>query len=127
MGLVALTVGCLALGAYMGRDLTGGAGLALSVGAAICLLGLNSARPTGAITHDHVSVRPWPTGSDRSPRATPARRAPRDTAPPPRTPARGREIPAPESRLQTLAGTVGPAQPRSAGRGVALGPGDVLL
>src|SRR3954464_3475706 len=51
MGLVALTVGCLALGAYMGRDLTGGAGLALSVGAVICLLGLGSARPTGAITH----------------------------------------------------------------------------
>ena len=48
-GLVALTVGCLALGAYMGRDLTGGAGIALSVGAAICLVGLNCARPTGAI------------------------------------------------------------------------------
>jgi hypothetical protein len=49
MGLVALTVGCLALGAYMGRDLTGGAGIALSVGAVICLVGLNSARPAGAI------------------------------------------------------------------------------
>jgi hypothetical protein len=48
-GLVALTVGCLALGAYMGRDLTGGAGIALSVGAVICLVGLNSARPAGAI------------------------------------------------------------------------------
>jgi hypothetical protein len=71
MGLVALTVGCLALGAYMGRDLTGGAGIALSVGAVICLVGLNSARPTGAITRDHASVRTWPTGSDRSPRATP--------------------------------------------------------
>src|SRR4051795_10509149 len=80
MGLVALTVGCLALGAYMGRDLTGGAGLALSVGAVICLLGLNSARPTGAITHDHASVRTWLTGSDRSPRATPARRAPPESA-----------------------------------------------
>lgn len=71
IGLVALTVGCLALGAYMGRDLTGGAGIALSVGAVICLVGLNSARPTGAITPDHASVRTWPTGSDRSPRATP--------------------------------------------------------
>lgn len=49
-GLVALTVGCMALGAYMGRDLTGGAGIALSVGAVICLVGLNSARPTGPIT-----------------------------------------------------------------------------
>jgi hypothetical protein len=80
MGLVALTVGCLALGAYMDRDLTGGAGLALSVGAVICLVGLNSARPTGAITHDHASVRTWLTGSDRSPRATPARRAPPESA-----------------------------------------------
>jgi hypothetical protein len=69
-GLVALTVGCLALGAYMGRDLTGGAGIALSVGAVICLVGLNSARPTGAIARDHASVRTWPTGSGRSPRAT---------------------------------------------------------
>jgi hypothetical protein len=49
MGLVALTVGCLALGAYMGRELTGGAGIALSVGAVICLVGLNSTQPTGAI------------------------------------------------------------------------------
>ena len=57
MGLVALTVGCLALGAYMGRDLTGGAGIALSVGAVICLVGLNSARPTGPIARDHASVR----------------------------------------------------------------------
>ena len=57
MGLVALTVGCLALSAYMGRDLTGGAGIALSVGAVICLVGLNSARPTGAITRDHASCR----------------------------------------------------------------------
>ena len=61
MGLVALTVGCLALGAYMGRDLTGGAGIALSVGAVICLVGLNSARPTGPIARDHASVRTWPS------------------------------------------------------------------
>ena len=47
MGLVALTVGCLALGAYMGRDLTGGAGIALSVDAVICLVGLNSASTAG--------------------------------------------------------------------------------
>src|SRR3954454_12890553 len=109
MGLVALTVGCLALGAYMGRDLTGGAGLALSVGAAICLLGLNSARPTGAITHDHVSVRPWPTGSDRSPRATPARRAPPESATRIAHRAGAARFRAPESWLQTLAGRVGPA------------------
>jgi hypothetical protein len=71
MGLVALTVGCLALGAYMRRDLTGGAGIALSVGAVICLVGLNSARPTGAITRDHAALRAWPAGRDRPPRATP--------------------------------------------------------
>ena len=50
IGLVALTVGCLALSAYMGRDLTGGAGIGLSVDAVICLVGLNSASTTGAIT-----------------------------------------------------------------------------
>jgi len=48
MGLVALTVGCLALGAYMRRDLTGGAAVALSVNAVICLVGLNSACADGA-------------------------------------------------------------------------------
>jgi hypothetical protein len=47
MGLVALTVGCLALGAYMGRDLTGGAAIALSVGAVTCVIGLNSASAGG--------------------------------------------------------------------------------
>ena len=30
MGLVALTVGCTALGAYIGRNLTGGTGILLS-------------------------------------------------------------------------------------------------
>jgi hypothetical protein len=51
IGLVALTVGCLALSAYMGRDLTGGAAIALSVDAVICRVGLNSASATGSITH----------------------------------------------------------------------------
>jgi hypothetical protein len=46
-GLVALTVGCLAISAYMGRDLTGGAVSPLSVDAVICLIGLNSASPEG--------------------------------------------------------------------------------
>jgi hypothetical protein len=35
-GLVALTVGCLALGTYIRRDLIGGPGIALSAGAVIC-------------------------------------------------------------------------------------------
>jgi hypothetical protein len=46
-GLVAVTVGCLALSAYMGRDLTGGAAIALSVDAVMCRVGLNSASPDG--------------------------------------------------------------------------------
>jgi modulator of FtsH protease len=47
MGLVALTVGCLALGGYIGRDLTGGAGIAFFVGAFICIIGLNLASARG--------------------------------------------------------------------------------
>jgi FtsH-binding integral membrane protein len=47
MGLVALTVGCLVLGAYIGRDLTGGAGIAFFVGAFACIIGLNLASARG--------------------------------------------------------------------------------
>jgi hypothetical protein len=47
IGLVAVTVGCLALGDYMGRDLTGGAAIALSVDAAISRVGLNSVSDDG--------------------------------------------------------------------------------
>ena len=47
MGLVALTVGCVALGAYIGRDLTGGAGIAFFVGAFACIIGLNLAADRG--------------------------------------------------------------------------------
>ena len=47
MGLVALTVGCVALGAYIGRDLTGGAGIAFFVGAFVCIIGLNLASARG--------------------------------------------------------------------------------
>jgi uncharacterized protein len=43
MGLVALTLGFLALGAYTGRNLSGGIGIALFVGAFACLFGLNVA------------------------------------------------------------------------------------
>jgi FtsH-binding integral membrane protein len=42
-GLVALTVGCAALGAYIGRDLSGGIGLLFFVGAFACIFGLNAA------------------------------------------------------------------------------------
>ena len=43
MGLVALTVGCAALGAYIGRNLSGGAGIAFFIGALGCVFGLNIA------------------------------------------------------------------------------------
>jgi len=47
MGLVALTVGCAALGAYIGRNLTGGTGLLLFIGAFACIFGLNAAAARG--------------------------------------------------------------------------------
>ena len=47
MGLVALTVGSTALGAYVGRDLSGGAGLLFFIGAFACIFGLNAASSRG--------------------------------------------------------------------------------
>ena len=47
MGLVALTVGCLALGAYIGRDLSGAAGIAFFIGGFACVFGLNVASSRG--------------------------------------------------------------------------------
>jgi modulator of FtsH protease len=47
MGLVALTVGCAALGAYIGRDLSAGAGLLFFIGAFACIFGLNAAASRG--------------------------------------------------------------------------------
>jgi FtsH-binding integral membrane protein len=41
MGLVALTLGCLALTAYIGRNLTGRAGIAFFVAGLACIFGLN--------------------------------------------------------------------------------------
>jgi FtsH-binding integral membrane protein len=43
MGFVAITVGFTALGAYLGRDMAGGAGLAIFLGAFGCIIGLNVA------------------------------------------------------------------------------------
>jgi FtsH-binding integral membrane protein len=43
MGLVGVTVGFFALGAYLGRDLSGGVGLALFVAGFACAFGLNIA------------------------------------------------------------------------------------
>src|SRR3954464_9251066 len=47
MGLVAVTVGFAALGAYLGRDLGGGAGLVVFIGAFACVFGLNVAAARG--------------------------------------------------------------------------------
>jgi FtsH-binding integral membrane protein len=47
MGLVALTVGCAALGAYIGRNLSGGTGIAFFIGAFACIFGLQFAANRG--------------------------------------------------------------------------------
>src|SRR4051812_37590865 len=47
MGLVAVTVGFSALGAYLGRDLSGATGLVLFIGAFGCIVGLNIAAAKG--------------------------------------------------------------------------------
>ena len=47
MGLVAVTVGFAALGAYLGRDLSGGTGLIFFVGTFAAILGLNVAVARG--------------------------------------------------------------------------------
>src|SRR5215216_998168 len=47
MGFVAVTVGFAALGAYLGRDLSGATGLLLFIGAFAFILGLNSAAAKG--------------------------------------------------------------------------------
>jgi modulator of FtsH protease len=53
MGLVALTVGFTALGAYIGRDLSGGTGLLFFIGAFGCIFGLNYATRAG---HEQLAV-----------------------------------------------------------------------
>jgi uncharacterized protein len=53
MGLVAVTVGCTALGAYIGRDLSGGTGLVLFLGAFACIFGLNIASARG---HEQLAI-----------------------------------------------------------------------
>jgi FtsH-binding integral membrane protein len=47
MGLVAVTVGFAALGAYLGRDLSGATGLVLFIAAFACIIGLNIAAAKG--------------------------------------------------------------------------------
>jgi FtsH-binding integral membrane protein len=47
MGLVALTVGSAALGAYLGRDLSGGVGILAFIAAFACVFGLNVASTRG--------------------------------------------------------------------------------
>ena len=47
MGFVAVTVGFTALGAYIGRDLSGGAGLLFFIASFGCIIGLNIAASRG--------------------------------------------------------------------------------
>jgi modulator of FtsH protease len=53
MGLVALTVGCAALGSYIGRNLSGGTGLLMFIGAFACIFGLNIASSRG---HEQLAI-----------------------------------------------------------------------
>src|SRR5690348_7698082 len=53
MGLVAITVGFAALGAYIGRNLSGGAGLLFFIAVFGCVLGLNVASSRG---HAQLSI-----------------------------------------------------------------------
>jgi modulator of FtsH protease len=53
MGLVALTAGCAALGAYLGRDLSGGFGIACFIAAFACIFGLNGATARG---HEQLAI-----------------------------------------------------------------------
>jgi modulator of FtsH protease len=53
MGLVAVTVGFTALGAYLGRDLSGATGLVLFIGAFACIFGLNFA---AARQHEQLAI-----------------------------------------------------------------------
>lgn len=53
MGLVALTVGCTALGAYIGRNLSGGTGIAFFIGALACVFGLQFASRRG---HEQLAI-----------------------------------------------------------------------
>ena len=47
MGLVALTLGCTALGAYIARDMKGSTGLLFFIGSFACIIGLNVATSRG--------------------------------------------------------------------------------
>jgi FtsH-binding integral membrane protein len=47
MGYVAVTVGFTALGAYLGRDMNGAAGLLFFIGSFACIIGLNVASSKG--------------------------------------------------------------------------------
>ena len=47
MGLVAVAVGFAALGGYLGRDLSGGTGLVVFIGAFACIFALNGAAAKG--------------------------------------------------------------------------------
>jgi FtsH-binding integral membrane protein len=53
MGLVALTLGCTALGAYVGRDFTGGAGIFFLFAMFGCVFGLNIAASRG---HEQLAI-----------------------------------------------------------------------
>ena len=59
MGYVAVTVGFTALGAYLGRDLGGGAGLLLFIPAFAAIIGLHFAPPGAASNSRSASCSGW--------------------------------------------------------------------
>ena len=59
MGLVAVTVGFTALGAYLGGDLSGATGLLLFIGAFACISASTSPRPRAASNSRSASCSGW--------------------------------------------------------------------
>lgn len=53
MGLVTLTLGATALGAYVGRNLTGGTGILFLIAMFACIIGLNAAAARG---HEQLAI-----------------------------------------------------------------------
>ena len=59
MGLVALTLGCLAVGAYIGRDLSRGLGILFFVGGFTCIFRLSAASEDASSFRPRVACSGW--------------------------------------------------------------------
>ena len=72
MGLVALTLGCLALGAYIGRDLKGGLGILFFVAGFACIFGPPGWDPVALPGARFLLQIQRPLDPSRTPSASPA-------------------------------------------------------